>query len=402
MRWPRTWTDATQLTLLQETPVDYLLVQDTATASKLRNSVEALRLPITVAGSPPSGVRVIEGDWPGTKALAPGQNQYAAAGPTGEPWIDSNGWKIALADAMNPGTQIWVDAAPAPPQLYPESYVIAVSDAGAQGGAWVISLDDQLAAGIAKGDETALATWKRVAAAASFFAARRWHEMRPAALIGVISDFTGDNEYLSHELLNLLARVNQQVRVLPLNRLAASSLSGLRAVIYADVGAPAVEVKKLVAEFVEQGGTLVAGPTWGIAEGAAVPGEAQSRYDVRRHGKGQLAVARKPVDDPYLLAQDSSILVSHRYDLLRIWNGGAVRACLAESADRKRGLLQFVFYANAREGDASVRVAGAWRKAKLFTLEAPDGRDATLVPEDGAVEVHLPAVAQYAAVELEA
>jgi hypothetical protein len=225
--------------------------------------------------------------------------------------------------------------------------------------------------------------------------------MTPAALIGVISDFTGNNEFLSQELLNLLTRSNQQVRVLPVQKLTAAGMAGLRAVIYGDEAAPSAAVREMVAEFVEQGGTLVAGTAWGNAAGAEAGGETPTRYDVRVLGKGRVAIARQAIDDPYVLAQDTIVLVSHRYDLVRLWNGGAVRACLSGAADGKRGLLQLVFYANAREGDASVRVSGAWRSAKLFTLDGREGRDVPLLPEKGAAEVHLPAVAQYAAVQLD-
>jgi len=38
--------------------------------------------------------------------------------------------------------------------------------------------------------------------------------------VGVISDFAGDNEEMSGELLNLVARTNQQYRVLVKNKLS--------------------------------------------------------------------------------------------------------------------------------------------------------------------------------------
>jgi hypothetical protein len=48
-----------------------------------------------------------------------------------------------------------------------------------------------------------------------------------------------------------------------------------------------------------------------------------------------------------------------------------------------------------------VRVAGNYRSGKLWTL---DGKTSSIemVPQKDAVELHLPAVAQYAAAELEA
>jgi hypothetical protein len=401
MRWPGKWSDPSLVELLHGTPVNFLLVENAEAASRVKSAAESLRLPVTVAVAPPAGVEMVKGDWPGTKAVAPGENERAAAGPTGEPWIDSNGWKVKLAEALHPGREIWVDAAPAEPRLFPESYVIGVADAAAHGGRWAISLDNGLAAGIAGRTPAALNVWKGIMAAAAFFAKWRWPETTPAALLGVVSNFTGDNEFLSQELLNLLARGNQQIRVLPVQNISAAGLAGLRAVIYADGAAPALALRQVVGDFVERGGLLVTGAGWGAAAGSPARGEADLGYDVRLRGKGRVATARKPIDDPYVLAQDAIVLVSHRHDLVRLWNGGAVRACLSGAAGGKRGLLQLVFYANARAGDATVRVAGAWRTAKLFTLDATEGRNVPLLPEKGAVEIHLPPVAKYAAIQLD-
>src|ERR1035441_7818494 len=91
-----------------------------------------------------------------------------------------------------------------------------VEPSAARGGRWVISLDDQLAAGIAGQTPAALATWKRITAAAGFFDTHRsWPAYLPAAPIGVISDFAGPNEFLGQELLNLLDRTNEQYRIIP-------------------------------------------------------------------------------------------------------------------------------------------------------------------------------------------
>ena len=117
MRWPRQWSDASLLEMLRGTPVSFLLVEDAPTADRLRTAAESLRLPVTIAGAPPSGVEMVQGDWPGTKAMAPGENEHMAAGPTGEPWIDSNGWKVKLAEALHPGSEVWVEAAPTEPRL---------------------------------------------------------------------------------------------------------------------------------------------------------------------------------------------------------------------------------------------------------------------------------------------
>jgi hypothetical protein len=401
MRWPAAWKTSALLDLLRDSPVNYLLVDGKEAAQRLAADAAARSMRLKVSAEPAEGVELVNGDWPGTKAAGAGENERAAAGPTGEPWIDSNGWRVLLAKALHTGREIWVEAAPAAPRLYPESYIAGVADAAAHGGRWLIQFDEKLAAAIAGGDNAGLATWKRTLAAARFFADWRWQGMQEVALVGVISDFTGPNEFLGQEVLNLLARANQQYRVLPTGTTGAGSLDGLKAVLYLDQNAPSPALGNLLTGFVQQGGLVISGPAWGALTGAPDRADPDPKYDVRRQGKGRIAVPFQAEDDPYLLVQDAMVLISHRNDLLRFWNGGALRACLAASADRRRALLQLVFYANARAGDATIRVAGAYRTARLFTLDGGPAKDVGVLPEKGAVELHLPAVAQYGAVQLD-
>ena len=98
--------------------------------------------------------------------------------------------------------------------------------------------------------------------------------------------------------------------------------------------------------------------------------------------------------------QTCALPICHRYDLLRFWNGGSVGSYFSMAPDRKRALVQALFYAGRGPEESGVRVAGNYRSGKLWTL---DGKDSslTMVPQKGGVELHLPAVVQYAAAELE-
>ena len=397
MRWPAGWSDTS---LLRDCPVDYVLTDDSETARRLTADAAAKGLTVTIATEPLSGVELVKGDWPGIK-LGPGANERIAAGPTGEPWIDSNGWKVLLALARHPERQIWVEAAPREPRLYPENYVAGLADAAEHGGRWIIQLDDRLAAGIVSEDAASLAAWRRIGAAARFFADWKWHGLQPLAWIGVVSDFAGDNEFLSHEVLNLLARANQPYRAIPLEQASPESLAGLKAVLYVNRQSLSAALRDALNGFAEHGGLVVAGKDWGAAAGKVERGDDHPQYQVRRVGKGRVAVALHPADDPYLLVQDAVVLLSHRHDLVRFWNGGAVRACLSASPNRRSALLQLVFYANARGGDSTVRIAGTYRTARLYAPDAPGSRDVPLIAERDAVELHLPAVGPYCAVQLD-
>ncbi len=401
MWWPKGWKDPSALALLKDTCINYLLIEDGAGLDAVAAQARESGIEVGTASAVPNGVNIVQGEWPGIKKSRSGSKDVVSAGPTGAPWVDSNGWKIRLESAIRPGSAIWVDAAPKDPNLSPDSYVIGVADSATYGGRWIVSLDENLAAGIASQKPEALETWKKLTQAVGFFTAHaNWVNYVPQAVVGVISGFNGDNEFLGQELLNLLARTNEQYRIIVKTQASSSSFADLRAVIYADGNPPAPDLRKQALTFVEGGGMLIAGPKWGPAPGTPAPHSNHRRYSSRTLGKGKVAIATSDMDDPYVVANDSVVLVSHRHDLLRFWNGGAFSSFFTTSPDRKQSIAQMLFYVKNPDS-ASVRIAGQYRNAKLWTPESPTSVPLTMEPEKGAVELHLPPISRYAAVELE-
>lgn len=408
MQWPAAWNDPSALDLLKGSAINYLLVDDGAGLEPVRTQARQLGLQIGVpggvgVGDRGVGVTAIKGEWPGVKMASSGSGGVTA-GPTGNPWVDSNGWQIRLASALHPETAVWVNAAPPEKvRVSAGSYLVAIADCGAYGGRWVISLDAELASGLLTKSADAQATWKTITAAAGFFAERKeWAGYNPIAVVGVVSDFTGPNEFFTQELLNLLARAGQHYRIVRKEMARAPVLDGLRAVIYADVQEPSPALRKQILSFVEAGGTLIASPQWGAAPGApAKPDDEGPLFSVRSLGKGRVALARTAPDDPYQWANDSVVLVSHRYDVVRFWNGGATGSFPAMAPDGKHAVAHLFFYANRGPDAASVRVAGRFRAAKARTVEGPLALIGT-ENQKGAIEVHLPQAPQYVALELDA
>jgi hypothetical protein len=399
MRWPGSWKSPSAVGLLKGTPINWLLVDKDAAFAPVIEQAKQSGLQVAEISAPPPGVAILPGEWPG---VAMARGGASSAGPTGVPWVDTNSWKIRLESLRRPGDNIWVDAAPKSARISASSYRTAIADAAAHGGRWVISLDAQLAAGMADNNPNALETWKGITGTAGFFSQRKsWAAYLPEAILGVVSDFAGENEFMNQELLNLIGRTNQQYVAILKTKLPATPFRGLRAVIYADAQPPAAELRKQLLDFVSAGGLLITGPKWGASPGMPARDE-HPRYTNRTLGKGRVAVAKTDPDDPYVLANDSALLISHRYELLRFWNGGAVGSYLTVSPDRKRAVAHLLFYSDRGPDNASVRIVGRWRKASLWTPDRPDSRPVEMEIQKDAVELHLPAVAQYAAAELEA
>jgi hypothetical protein len=214
---------------------------------------------------------------------------------------------------------------------------------------------------------------------------------------GVISDFAGDDEFFGRELLNLLARAGAHTLPLPKAGLTAGAMGGLRAVIYADEKAPSTAVRKEILTFVRGGGTLLTTPVWGAAAGNR---DEHPRFRIAAEGKGRIAQSIDPPGDPYVFANDAVIVISHRYDLVRFWNAGAAGSSYAISPDGRQAVVQLLFYANRGPDSASVRVAGPFRKVRASMVNMPEIPGVKSQAQKDAVEVYLPQVSQYVALEL--
>ena len=307
--------------------------------------------------------------WPGAQT---GRGGGASANPTGLPWIDSNSWYVQMARART-RAPLWLifDPPGKPAVNLPERYAMAVLDCEAAGARWVISLDDSLRAGLAGKEPRAMETWKGVTGALSFFETHKeWRNNQRLGVVGVLSDFAGENFDMSGEILKLSLRRGLLSRPLWKSRLTSQGFPGLKGLVYADKQAPAADLRKRMLAFVEQGGFLATGPNWG-PEGKAAG--AHTRFDVRALGKGRLAVAKEELVDPYQVAVDIQGIFSRANDLVRMFNGASSGGVnYSTSPDGKKALIQVLNYSGGVEagmrqrlpldcgGAIAARACGLW------------------------------------------
>jgi hypothetical protein len=382
LRWPSEWTHPSALDLVMQSPVNCIL---TAANSPLISEMRKRGLATLEAA--PAEVTVIQGEWPGIRA---GQGRNAAAGPTGVPWIDSNGWRIRLARARNSGKPVWVETEfPKEKRvLNATAYLLAMADAVMHGGRWVMRL--------AEADEL-----RQLLPALRFFARHPdWGEGEAIGVVGILSDFAGPNEFTAGELLNLTARLHQPYRILVREQgsglpaaapsrdrkgavAAEHSLAGLKCIIYPDPEPPNAELRANLQSFVQSGGLLISG---------------HANHNVRSPGKGRVVV--RDLTDPYEAARDAQVLLSHRHDLVRFWNGGSLGSYLTRTP--QGALLQIVNYSRRPGADpVSVRVAGPYRQARIHLFETDTAKPLpSAASNSGAIELQLPPIPVYAAIEL--
>jgi len=299
--------------------------------------------------------------WPNVATVA---NNAELAGPTANPWIDSNGWLLRLAKARAPEKIVWTAfEPPAPPRIVPlDSYLRAIADTGTWGGRWPVTLDSDLRGGLGRGDAKALESWKAIAAAVAFFEQhRQWAALEPMGAVGVISDFAGPNEAAGGEVLNLLGRRSLEYRIVEKSRAETASLAGFHALIDIDEGAPAPALRRKLLAFVQSGGLLFVAPGWGQPVGTPTDLE-HPRVNVRRLGKGRLAITKEASPDPFMIARDVHMLLGRTYDVARFFNLSAFLSSCAASANGEQELVQVVSFAS-RAND----VATAWIPRKYAT-----------------------------------
>ena len=342
--------------------------------------------------------------WPGVSM--PGNG--SSAGPTGAPWVDSNGWFLQMARA-HVSRPLWLMFdPPAKGRIFAAAdYETAVCDAEIAGGRWAVSLDESVRAGLIAGNPAAREILDRIGGSIRFFDQHAdWRTFRSLGVLGVISDFTGENYDMSGEILNLAARRNLQYRVIWKSEALAQPFTGLKALMYADKEAPEAPLRKKMMAFAEQGGLLIAGPKWGPEGAPADPGF-DTQFAVRTYGKGRLAVAKDELTDAFQVAADAQLLVSHANDLVKVYNAASVGCTLViGSPDTKRELVQVLAFATGwSSGARTVWVSKKYRgAARLWSIGSAQPMRIEPVPADEyvGVECRIPAgVPGYFALEFE-
>jgi hypothetical protein len=281
------------------------------------------------------------------------------------------------------------------------AYLQAIADTEVYGGRWVVSLDPHLRLDLARGHAPALETWAAIGRGLAFFRKQRaWTGYVPVGQIGVVSDYAGANEFLSFEVLNLLARQGGLFRILETRRAAEAGLDGLDAVLYVDQAPPGGDLTRHLYAFAEAGGTLITPPGW-EERGTRDDGAWPSRFRVSRHGRGRLAVAREDLADPYLLAEDARLLTSHRHDRLRVFNPGTTQFHYAASGDGRAGVLQALLYETPIPRlPMSVWFREPWAQARAWSIDGGAAAPARRTAGEPGVEFHPPPLPVYFALEL--
>jgi hypothetical protein len=389
-RWPKEWTEASRLSLLQGTPFN-CIVGETQPTFSLGN----FKFVKLEKEKSPEGIDVRGGVWP--RVLPATKKDAADAGATGGAWVDSNAGFIRVGQTMSPGKPVWLDySPPGGNDIVPlDRYAVAVAEALAYGGQWIVTLSADFLAGLEKNSPEVLAAWKRMLGVYKFFDSRpAWKTWKVVASLAVVSSFEGDIRMLSEEFVKMTPRRHLSHTIIRSADLATASLAGLKAIIYIETGPPEGALRAQLLKFVEAGGLL-------ISPSGIVTGQPSSRrigYEIHTLGKGQIAVPLEPWYDPFLLVAEAHQLMSHREDVVRVWNGGDMNSHFLSDPAGARGVVHLIQYPSGKTLPVTVGVKRQYTAVRVSTLES--SKIVRAARGDLGFEIPVGEFSGYAAVEL--
>lgn len=403
MRWPS--ADPASLARLETSPVNCILLEEPhwtkpmleAAAARGIRVLAVIRSPEHAAKLPPTGIAatVVEGELaPGVlKALAARgpvvpvlprramlescaaeicatreavwagirlETEGAAhAAPTSAPWIDTNIGFLRFAGAML-SSPVWLAHEPPPGTVWPvERYLAAIGDAAAGGGAWVVSLDQDLFKRWLAGDERAQAIWSRVRTQLEFFQAHRdWVRLPPSGRLAVIQD-ASSGALLSAGLLDMIGSRHTPARIVPPSKISPDRMSGARIAINVEPATLAEPARDGLKKFAASGGRVVSNPE----------------------------DFRFPKADGYLLALDKlpkaeldrfeflwrSLLSTTRGENLgvRLFNVASILSSLVADPATGRSYLFLINYSEHAAENVTMYLPGKVKSARLHTPGSP-------------------------------
>jgi hypothetical protein len=114
-------------------------------------------------------------------------------------------------------------------------------------------------------------------------------------------------------------------------------------------------------------------------------------------------VAREELADPYLLAEDAQLLMSHRNDRVRLFNAGTAQFHHATSEDGRAGVLHaLVFPMTYPRSTMTAWFKNPWSGGRVHMVESAEPSPAERTVVEPGVEFHLPPVPVYCALEVSA
>ena len=321
-----------------------------------------------------------QGVWPGMAEM-----ERAGAGPTGSAWIDTNTGFIRGMRAASDAS-LWIANQPPPRTVVTAvRYLQAIADAGMSGARWVLALDQDFAARLARREPQAMADWGRMLAMIGYFERHpEWRAMPEYGKLALVQD-PAKGGLLSGGILDMIAVKHTPVRPIPVSDLSPERCKDASLAVNLDGGALTPEEQAVLRDFTRSGGTLLTGPPGWTDE--APTGD-------------KITLDKRELERLNDIWREVNSMVGRRNLGVRLFNASSMLSNFLVSADGHTAMLHLVNYSDYPVENVSLFFLGEFSRATLVT---PDGAEKPLkiYSNDEGKGVDIAKVAVCATVRLE-
>jgi hypothetical protein len=309
--------------------------------------------------------------------------------PSSEPWIESNIWLVRSFGLASRSHTVWISSQPENGSAV--DYALAVADSAVAGGRWIVSLDDALRAKLRTREASVLAVWHRLSSYLRFSERHpAWRGLEPYGNVGIILDPVSTNRDLCDEYMKLATRRQVPYRLVERSALNPDALANFHAIVAAELDPPSAAERKVLQRFADSGGIVIIGSSWGGA-----PKEPVAEIPPV---KGSVIIYKDP--DPEAVARDLKELLSDDDLGIVPFNVPSVIMFASGGGHGQPLLVQLVNYFDHPVQAITLRLSGSFHSARL---ETPEGTslDLSLRGADGKTEVTIPKLLTWGAVSME-
>ena len=317
------------------------------------------------------------GTWPGARASARNADGSFSAGASQRAWIDANGYLVAWTKALFPGRAPLLAYLPDRDAGIPQGQVIsydslelALIDAWAAGGNYLLAPDAAYGNALLRDDPAATAAWSALGRTARWLKENQdLFRQPPLSTITVLVE-RGDT---SAEIAALLFRQSASPELVSAERLPLPDASRRPIVVAAGIDSPSPDLGRRLLAHANAGASLVLdsgeASSWWKAPGLKAARQFPDRtfYTL---GAGRILVYRESILDPGDFALDILDLAAARRPV-RLWDASAVIAMVSKAGARAGLILHLVNYGSPTRGDIMAQVRGVYRSAALLRPGQP-------------------------------
>jgi hypothetical protein len=251
---------------------------------------------------------------------------------------------------------------------------LALVDAWAGGGNYVLAPDSAYRDALLAGKAPALEAWKQMGRTARWLKENRTlFRQGFAGTITVVVD-SGDS---AAEIAKLMYRQSASADLVSTERVPPPDPNRRKVVVAASIRPPAPEIGKLLLAHARAGATLVTdepGPQAWWRTAVSRPMQHFEDRDFYSVGAGRIVAYREQIVDPGEFALDVIDLAGD-YRPVRVWECPAAIATVSQAGPGARPVLRLINYGSHARGEILARIHGGFHSA---TLLRPDGAPVTL------------------------